>query len=166
MEIDIGNIQVLASEMTQKVAQIEKEYREKMQSIFDKCIKVFFDETPDIKCIHWTQYTPYWNDGEECYFSVNDICYDINRHDSNNDDDIDYSYEGDRFVVDSYKPDPEDVEEELKLYPNRDQAIKNFKSIKTLIHSIPEDVMQTIFGDHVEVFIDRDGVRTEEYEHE
>lgn len=30
---------------------------------------------PDLEAFHWTQYTPYFNDGDACTFSVNDIYY-------------------------------------------------------------------------------------------
>ena len=30
---------------------------------------------PDLEAFHWTQYTPYFNDGDACAFSVNSIYY-------------------------------------------------------------------------------------------
>ena len=36
----------------------------KLQEIFKEEVRDFFENNPDIKTILWTQYTPYWNDGE------------------------------------------------------------------------------------------------------
>lgn len=33
--------------------------------------KAFFERNPSVHGFRWTQYTPYWMDGEECEFSVN-----------------------------------------------------------------------------------------------
>jgi len=37
-----------------------------------------FKKFPDLKTFAWTQYTPYFNDGEPCYFSVNTYSIEIN----------------------------------------------------------------------------------------
>jgi len=41
------------------------------EAVFDSLYDVFI-EHPTIQTISWTQYTPYFNDGEPCEFSVHD----------------------------------------------------------------------------------------------
>ena len=48
--------------------QFRKVATEKLKEFFVK----FWEENPAIKAVTWTQYAPYFNDGEACEFSVND----------------------------------------------------------------------------------------------
>lgn len=48
------------------LAAMEKEYVE-------KAFEEFFQLAPEAAKVVWTQYTPLWNDGDECQFSVNDF---------------------------------------------------------------------------------------------
>ncbi len=73
-------------------------YREELQKELNVMVKEFFAVTPEIETIHWTQYTPYWNDGEECTFSVNEICYSPRGADHG---DIDFYDDYDIKLVDS-----------------------------------------------------------------
>lgn len=34
--------------------------------------KSFFERFPEVYCVCWTQYSPYFNDGEPCRFGVNE----------------------------------------------------------------------------------------------
>lgn len=57
------------------------EYLERMmliaeEAVFDSLYDVFV-EHPTIQTISWTQYTPYFNDGEPCEFSVHDCAGSI-----------------------------------------------------------------------------------------
>lgn len=36
-------------------------------------------ENKNIKALYWTQYTPYFNDGEPCVFRVNDLCCVVDK---------------------------------------------------------------------------------------
>ena len=71
---------------------------------FGELFKSFFEENPEINSVQWTQYTPYFNDGEECVFGVNDITYNRSHYKESSgwepeddEDDIDF-YEGLPFV--------------------------------------------------------------------
>lgn len=48
-----------------------KQLVEELQKEFPMLLKPLFDKySPDIQSIGWSQYTPYFNDGDECVFSV------------------------------------------------------------------------------------------------
>lgn len=53
-----------------KVAK--EQFIENVKAIFVEEAKKFFEDNPGVESIYWTQYTPYWNDGEECTFSRHD----------------------------------------------------------------------------------------------
>lgn len=65
--------------ISQRMADLRKEMSEMGQeSIFD-LFKDFFAKHPEITGIQWSQYTPYFNDGEPCVFSVGSD-YSITRN--------------------------------------------------------------------------------------
>lgn len=100
---------------------------------------VFADER--IRAIRWTQYTPYFNDGDPCIFRVNqDSCLDI----------------GTGEFQDSYS---------CALGEKESAPVRAFE--RFIAQDELSEVFKDAFGDHVEVTIKRDGtVETEEYEHD
>jgi putative heme iron utilization protein len=40
------------------------------------------------------------------------------------------------------------------------------EKVSEVLRDIPEDALEAIYGDHVEVIVDRDGAKTEGYEHD
>ena len=55
----------------QNIEKLRKEAKAKVESIFKVTALELFVEYPDLKSISWSQYTPYFNDGDPCYFSSN-----------------------------------------------------------------------------------------------
>lgn len=100
----------------------------------------FFDKNSNIKTIHWLQYTPYFNDGDECVFSVYDIFFSGNEWGN----------------TEPY----EDEEEE----PQYDRQYAS--QLARLMMNDLEDTMRDVYGNHVWVRVHRDGHEIEEYEHD
>lgn len=48
-----------------------EEFKKKTNEFLFSIFKEFFERNPEVNVIYWTQYTPYFNDGDPCYFSVN-----------------------------------------------------------------------------------------------
>lgn len=66
--------------------------------------EAFFALHPEVVAIRWTQYTPEWQDGENCYFGVNEINLQIVKDSSpasdeedEDEDDYDDEEDGDYF---------------------------------------------------------------------
>ena len=57
-------LQVL-KEIQKEHTKILKEMKEKVQKQLKPVLKDFMNSHPNIKAIGWTQYTPYFNDGDE-----------------------------------------------------------------------------------------------------
>ena len=53
----------------ENINKLRKEAKEKVESIFKTAALELFVKHPVLKSISWTQYTPYFNDGDPCYFS-------------------------------------------------------------------------------------------------
>jgi len=105
---------------------------------FSPMLLPLFQKYPDVKSISWQQYTPYFNDGDSCEFSVrNDDIY-INGYDE---------YEMSKADREKFSPAKTEFED--------------------LLTSIPEDFYKDLFGDHKEVKILCNGeIEVEEYEHD
>lgn len=127
------------------IKQLKKEY-EKAVSEFGKealaeAFKPIFAEHPTVISFEWRQYTPFFNDGDVCSFSVHGDYPEI-------------QFEGDE--------DREEVPYKCED-PSRKAADD---AIGDAISGVPEDIMLAVFGDHCKVVATRDGFEVEEYDHD
>jgi hypothetical protein len=67
------SITAVLGDLSAKRAEIEKAAQEKAKAILAPGLQEFMEAHPDVKAIGWTQYTPYFNDGEECIFGVHSL---------------------------------------------------------------------------------------------
>lgn len=115
-------------------------------------VKAVFESDPHIARVAWTQYAPYFNDGDPCNFGVNEL----------------QIYFAEEAVDAGDDTDDDDGEEHylynLKGTPSYDAAM----AFEQLIQNDElSETMETAFGNGVEVSITRSGeVLVEEYEHD
>jgi hypothetical protein len=148
-----------------KVSNFLKEYkkvqelaRESLMGIFVE----FWEKNPEVKAVVWAQYTPYFNDGETCTFSVNDV-YFTNDPAGDYEDSANLYYgdseqEGDDLLwcVSSYSsPLPGGVDQ---------KSLKELDGFLTM--SQMEPCMRSMFGEHSEVRVTREGFTISPYEHD
>lgn len=154
---------------------LRKQFQATAQELFKETTKEFFDKNPGVKCVVWTQYTPYFNDGDTCEFGVNqptfsnadgDDVYDVNawgEYDGENEaiwatDNVSYILNTDREYNASTK--------KLILAGETVDA-DSCSSFSDMVCSGPmQDVMLAMFGDHVRIIATRDGFDVEEHEHD
>ena len=118
----------------------KRELVEELRKQFPQLFVELFNKSKCIESISWAQYTPYFNDGEECVFRVNTNWLSVN--------DEDY-YDRD----------------EIEGWDENEEAI--LKEIKTILNDIPEDFLKELFGDHVEITIKKNSeIVVSEYDHE
>jgi hypothetical protein len=137
--------EILLKESLDNCNKAIDDYKSKMAELtgevtkhFSRTIVALMQTGNNIESIRWVQYTPYFNDGETCYFGVYADELDIN--------DKDYY---DIFDNLSYS----------------DQTIIN--NITNIIESTPEEIMQSMYGDHVKITIKRNGdVIIDDYDHD
>lgn len=129
-----------------------------LQDEFPALLAPLFSESNRIESIGWRQYTPYFNDGDECVFGVHNDYLTINGIDD---------YDGDEKEIQFVK---ERVWDGKNWVDN--EAIDRYEfsilqQIQTVLRSIPDDFYKDLFGDHVKVTVYKDGrIETEEYEHD
>jgi hypothetical protein len=159
-----------------------KETREKVaaeaQTLVKFVFEAFFVKHPTVHAIGWTQYTPYWQDGEECTFRVNEINLYINEDSFDEDEGW---HDGDQNLLDRrdyhlretqwHKPEPDRAEiidkqiEDLGGMGSYRAILADFEAVASSLAKIDDRYMEMIYGDHVSVFYTKDGVVIEEYEH-
>lgn len=103
----------------------------------------------EVDSIRWEQYTPYFNDGDACYFSVGEARVKFVEYDEEEDDEGDY---GDGYLGDY------ELREDLEIY-NRLIAIN-----KEIDHH--EVVLHKAFGDPAEITYDGESFTVEHYYHD
>lgn len=142
------------------IAEINKkkaELTEQLRKDFPEILKPLFDKSDKINSIGWTQYTPYFNDGDSCEFCTHFDDLYINGEYQDDIDALDwrigYYLKGDeRYKFDDSW--------DLDMY----KVVEEFKDV---LNSIDDEFYLDLFGDHVKVTINRYGtVETEEYKHD
>lgn len=132
---------------------------EKLRTEFGSMMSPLFEKSDKIESMGWRQYTPYFNDGDSCSFSV----HEPDQINGEDDSDIEwYDWRVSYYLKENrYKT---EIEGNSKIDID---ACAAFLEFKELIESIPDDVLEDLFGDHVLVTVNRNGeVETEEYDHD
>lgn len=187
------NITNKIAEQNAKLEEMRKAHMKELQGDFNQIIKLFFDECPKVQAVVWSQYTPYFNDGDECVFRVNEPCFvtkNFDRDDLLNpyeyEDADEYgtlsvpSYVGDwqamidRSRSDMSKPNASDWAK--NYYPKHiaelEQMQRDFAGYDVKIKAFAkllednEDMLREVYGDHVAVYLTPDEVVIEEYSHD
>lgn len=135
------------------VSELKKEFPALLKPIFDKSKK--------ITSIGWTQYTPYFNDGDTCEFGVNHDDIYINGEDESGIDFLDWRMKYALKGEEKYK---KELADNKNLDYEEYTIVEEFKEV---LSSIPEEFYKDLFGDHAKITINADGtIETDEYEHE
>lgn len=148
--------------MKEEFAELKKTHLEKSKVMFTNICTKLFEKHPKLESFGWRQYTPYFNDGEECTFSAHVDEPDINGI---------YGYDADfekEFVAD-YEKAPDPVTKQYGKKKNENYDLEVFAAQKDVIkflQNIDESVLRDLFDDHVRVTVTREGTDVEEYEHD
>lgn len=127
-------------ELSTIVDEHNKLLREKGEIAVKDALKAFLEKHPVIDSVKWQQYTPYFNDGEPCTFGVHTpyVVIEGNEYGDYGEFDLDKEHK--------------DIQADLN------QLEGAFGKL--------EDVMQAVFGDHVEVTVTRTSIEIDDYSHD
>jgi hypothetical protein len=166
------------------MAQVEKynDLKKKMSDSTKEVLTIaankFFAAVPKAKAISWTQYTPYFNDGDACTFGVNDpfVLTEEELEDGITYEDDTVFNEIASISLYAKHMDPLDPENywtkrynEAKAKPNEfgENAIEAWEAFTKIFHALDSDFLLDAFDDHVQVCLRSDGTTdTEEYRHD
>lgn len=122
------------------VAEVRAKATAEACGLFDEGVAEIFEKYPKLDSFSFKAYTDYFNDGDTCRYHVH--C------------DLDYGL--------TIKYDGEEIDAD-----DDDQRTKEIESIgseiRSFVQGFDEDDIMAMFGDHIEVTIDRNGAKAEEY---
>jgi hypothetical protein len=147
-------------EVTELTANFKKQQEEmlaKFKPNFHALFKPFLEKNTNVEALVFEAYTPYFNDGDTCEYSFNELRIVLK---GSAEDEGDYGYGISECELHyNSRMTPADKSEYTKLFTELAPISKAF-------HSIPDDIMEGIVGDHVRVKITATDVETEDYEHD
>ena len=168
---EIDKIEKEIQALNKERQDLQTKYQTKMQEHLKGLTKAFFKDNHQVTAFVWTQYTPYFNDGEECTFGVNDPYFsnaegedleDITRwgeYDGEKDD----IWSEESWALLEYTNN-QVLRDKLSLTQEQAAAIKRFS--KMIQSDDMEPVMRAMFDDHVRVIATREGFDVEEHDHD
>jgi len=186
MTEEIIDLESLEAQMKLVNAQIEAlrtQNIETSKKVFHASIASFFKAFPEVAAIRWRQYTPYFNDGDVCEFSVHEpAVFSKKDFEEGVDDDYEYnSWRGPSSWTYKYVAENIDRYGDLEVYKQQiadyelmkaelgsryEEIVRGIKKFLNVFNSIEDDTMLSLFGDHVEITVTPDGIEIDEYSHE
>jgi len=141
-EARFNNLKSKLKEVRDELAIAAKDY-------FKEKVNALFAQHPALQSFSWVQYTPYFMDGDVCEFGVQKELVELNGMTEDNE-------------TLNYK-----VYNKNKGYePKDDDVSRGGYAAENLIGSFADVDMKRMFGDHVQVQATREGITTQEYDHE
>ncbi len=155
------------------------------REIFADGCKDIFESIPEVSSFSWTQYSPYFNDGDECVFGVNeeprrvtinDITFDpqdLYISTSDYDSETRKYVDKDSVIVEAsaanevFEDDDGEDHKFSDLWITYARYTEIINAIESFLSSQDEWTMQDTFGNHVMVTLNSDGTSSDEsYDHD
>lgn len=137
------SIQEKIEEFRQKKAALEQELATLGEQLLKEETAKLFEKYKKLEAISWTQYTPYFNDGDSCEFRSR-------HHDP-------------YITIDGLE------EDYVTLYATEKEDYTDFQKVlvdfREIMQYLDNDSLLSMFGDHVRVTVTRDGIECDEHSH-
>lgn len=146
-----------ASEMKDKLAAVRQQAETEGKKAVHDGLLSLFEKHPTLAEVSWAQYTPYFNDGEPCEFSVNDPYFKL----TTDAEDGEEGWEGeDGYGTWNARYDPKWNGPDPHIYADIEAFASVIKSDEM------EQALEMAFGDHSRIIATREGIEVEEYDHD
>jgi hypothetical protein len=157
-------------EIKEEMKRLRDEARKKVKDFFLKGMNKIFEMFPEVKTVSWRQYTPYFNDGEECVFGAHTDDFRVNDYDQYDDDSDDSSEYKNVMPYNetrgSWHTNAHTGQREWRYLNPESRAVKIKEAIQGFLSQLDNDDYKTMFGDHAKVIVMKNKVIVEEYEHD
>lgn len=136
---------------------------QKGQAVIDSIFHKAFRDDPSIQGFRWTQYTPYFMDGDACIFGVMDLNVMVKKDHPALQEDV---------AVQSYMESDDDSIVVIESHPEWGHGDLSSASSRLykVVHEIDldahKDVLEHLFGDHAMIEVTRSGYTINEWEHD
>ena len=148
-----------------RMNELQEEMKTEFKEVFTGETKELFEKYSWLKEISWTQYTPYFNDGDACEFYVNDDCA-VNGCTSYGKEPYAEAWSSILFEDDG------EAAEFAETVKGNDSLATEFEEVQTKASELVgflssnDEIAMAMFGDHAKVSVQADGVYVEELEHD
>ena len=169
----IEQLKTKITERSNKITELRKQMMEELRKDFHVALVELFDVHPFVHAVHFTAYTPYFNDGDECTYSCHQDDCGFNGFEIYGDgkcERVNNAF-GDIEGEDIYHNSRTSIYEDItfKKIPNpnfnalHQKAVEDFRSA---LNAVSDENWKELVGDHCIVMIDRKGIHVEEYNHD
>lgn len=142
-------IRAKTAALNEQIAALRKEAADQIKPLLQE----FMKDHPQVKQVKWAQYTPHFNDGDACVFGVSEFGFFFEG------DDLEESHYEGELPWQGYKAEWEKSAVcSFETYTACKELAKELGSM--------DDVLETLFGDHVQVAVTEGGVSVDEYDHD
>lgn len=174
----------LFDELKALKSQYDRKLQEEGEAAVKDAFKDLFVTYPEVESVYWNQYTPYFNDGDPCYFRVHEFDVSLKTpanlgdviaakekelESSSDDQAAQLQLELDRLVdLQNFCEEEYSYGESLYYLEKLDfpRAKEISKAVSALQRELPNDVLESVFGDHVSVTATREGFSVDEKDHD
>jgi hypothetical protein len=146
----VSELKQSLKDMRAEVRRLREKMKAQCQTLFHDGMKELFANHPKLTSFSWTQYTPYFNDGDTCEFSVHKDYLHMEFDGQEFDEVSDYAFKGGS------------ESDERKCVGLREA----YEEVAEILDSLEESDFKSLFGDHVQVTATKDGVTADEYSHD
>jgi hypothetical protein len=158
--------------LRKKREELVEQIKNSAKELFKTASSTLFEEHPNLVKFGWTQYTPYFNDGDTCEFGSNHrspgilfTTSNLNQKDTDNISvweveftDYHYGYR--------YNNEAKAILPTRELTDTEKAERVTGKAVIEFLKNFDDDDMYGMFGDHQMVWVSKDGVISEEHDHE
>lgn len=163
MQNTLTEIQTKIDSMNQEMTIVRKKYQAKMKEMFKEIFSTYFQQCPEVTTFAWRQYTPYFNDGEECVFTCRaNRGFATNALDYTNCRYGGYDGESDEETIWVVDKDYGNFNEELISK----RTLNSTNKLRGILGKIEDSFYEEIFGNHCIVYATKDGFEVVDYEHD
>lgn len=149
-----------------EIKEIKKELSAKVRQTFVDGLEEILKEHSKLRSVSWTQYTPYFNDGEPCYFGVHKYDIQINEDSiwekvSSLEKELETAISGAKKagVDPDDAPRVKELKEKIEKLSPPELSDKEEKKIRETIRgylgAFDDGEFMTMFGDHVKVVVSK-----------
>lgn len=189
MNIDLTEAREAAKKASEQIQEARKQMTAAIREVLENGLVSLFDTYEFLGSIGWTQYTPYFNDGDTCVFgstitepslnSVKDIEEDTTRNEgyehgedfsAHSEENIYGEYDRgarnySKFPNPDYDPAYAECEHAVVAFLTT-LAGNEARSYHDTTPTTFDSALMQIFGDHAQITITRDGIQVNEYHHD
>jgi hypothetical protein len=179
----IDELKTKISEANARINELKKQVQKELQAEFSGALTELFDAYPFVKSLSFTAYTPYFNDGDTCEYNVHhDYCqfngYDEDDDEQGGDGEDVLKLSNETIYVEEPNPGYDPLNLGWGFHRNKTHWVKKpnpdfnplykeaVDAFREALAVVDDDNWMDMVGDHVKVTITRNGIKTDEYDHD